>query len=105
MVDAWIAPYSFDLIQVPPPEEHLLQNSLWPELQKLYGHGYELLAVACNHAGTIVATTCKVRLFYSDGVLELIVSGVGQSATACGYTIVEHNYVEGGVVAQPILAL
>ena len=51
---------SHSCLAVPPPEEHLLQNSLWPELQKLYGHGYELLAVACNHAGSMLATTCKV---------------------------------------------
>ena len=46
-------------VQNPPLEDQLARHTLWPEREKLYGHGYEISAVAASHDGTIVATGCK----------------------------------------------
>ncbi|XP_077281118.1 elongator complex protein 2 [Temnothorax americanus] len=43
----------------PPTEEDLTQNTLWPETNKLYGHGYEIFCMAARHDGKLLATACK----------------------------------------------
>ncbi|XP_077515117.1 elongator complex protein 2 [Amblyomma americanum] len=43
----------------PPTEEDLLQNTLWSEVRKLYGHGYELFTLAASHSGKLIASACK----------------------------------------------
>lgn len=46
-------------MSAPPTEEYLTQNTLWPELQKLYAHGYELYSLAATKDGQLLASACK----------------------------------------------
>uniref|UniRef100_A0A182N9F9 Elongator complex protein 2 n=1 Tax=Anopheles dirus TaxID=7168 RepID=A0A182N9F9_9DIPT len=46
-------------MQSPPAEETLMQNTLWPEIQKLYGHGNELYAIASTPDGQLIASGCR----------------------------------------------
>uniref|UniRef100_A0A0K8UIX6 Elongator complex protein 2 n=1 Tax=Bactrocera latifrons TaxID=174628 RepID=A0A0K8UIX6_BACLA len=43
----------------PPQEETLMQNTLWPEIQKLYGHGFEIYALAASPDGKVLASACR----------------------------------------------
>lgn len=54
--DFYFKPDAYDK---PPTEDTLVQNTLWPEIQKVYGHGYEIFTVASNHSGTLLASSCK----------------------------------------------
>lgn len=47
------------LILAPPTEETLMQNTLWPEVQKLYGHGYEIFSLTATSDGKILASACR----------------------------------------------
>nr|XP_018263626.1 elongator complex protein 2 [Kwoniella dejecticola CBS 10117]OBR85784.1 elongator complex protein 2 [Kwoniella dejecticola CBS 10117] len=42
-----------------PTEEELATSTLWPEIEKIYGHGYELVCVASSSDGKLVATSSK----------------------------------------------
>jgi elongator complex protein 2 len=43
----------------PPLEDQLSRHTLWPESEKLYGHGYEISSVAASHDGSLIATACR----------------------------------------------
>jgi elongator complex protein 2 len=63
----------------PPFEDHLARHLLWPETEKLYGHGYEISAVAVSKDGRLVATACRassldhavIRLYDTKEWLEI----------------------------------
>jgi elongator complex protein 2 len=68
-----------ELERQPPNEDHLARHLLWPEREKLYGHGYEISAVAVSYSGGLVATACKassiehavIRLFETNEWREI----------------------------------
>ncbi|KAF2023380.1 WD40 repeat-like protein [Setomelanomma holmii] len=66
-------------INHPPFEDHLARHLLWPETEKLYGHGYEISAVAVSRDGSTIATACRassidhavIRLYDTKDWLEV----------------------------------
>ncbi|KAK3365929.1 WD40-repeat-containing domain protein [Lasiosphaeria ovina] len=66
-------------IDHPPFEESLSRHTLWPEVEKLYGHGYEISCLATSHDGRLVASACKassvnhavIRLFETEHWTEI----------------------------------
>ncbi|KAB5575717.1 WD domain-containing protein [Coniochaeta sp. 2T2.1] len=63
----------------PPLEDLLSRATLWPETEKLYGHGYELSCLAASHSGKLIASACRassvnhavVRLFETERWTEV----------------------------------
>lgn len=74
----------------PPFEDSLSRHTLWPETEKLYGHGYEISCLAVSHAGDLVASACKassvnhavIRLFETRKWTEIKPPLTAHSLTA-----------------------
>ncbi|CAJ0598421.1 unnamed protein product [Cylicocyclus nassatus] len=71
----------------PPTEDCLQQNTLWPEIQKLYGHGYEVYAIATNPSGTVLATSCKASQAEDAAIVLWDTSDWGKKAETHGHTL------------------
>ncbi|TEA11835.1 Elongator complex protein 2 [Colletotrichum sidae] len=77
-------------IDHPPFEESLSRHTLWPETEKLYGHGYEISCLAASHDGKLVASACKasslnhavIRLFETERWTEIRPPLTAHSLTA-----------------------
>ncbi|KAI1351785.1 WD40-repeat-containing domain protein [Xylaria sp. FL0043] len=77
-------------IDRPPLEDSLSRHTLWPEAEKLYGHGYELSCLAVSHGGDLIASACKassvnhavIRLFETRRWTELRPPLTAHSLTA-----------------------
>lgn len=55
----YLAETSVSQLQEPPTEDLLSRHTLWPELEKLYGHGYEISECAYSSENGFLATSCK----------------------------------------------
>jgi elongator complex protein 2 len=86
----------------PPFEDHLARHLLWPETEKLYGHGYEISTVATSHDGSLVATACRassidhavIRLYDTKDWLEVKPPLKAHSLTVTGVQFsLENNYL------------
>ncbi|KAI0120180.1 WD40-repeat-containing domain protein [Nemania sp. FL0031] len=77
-------------IDHPPLEDSLSRHTLWPETEKLYGHGYEISCLAVSHAGDLIASACKassvnhavIRLFETRRWTEIKPPLTAHSLTA-----------------------
>lgn len=77
-------------IDHPPFEETLSRHTLWPETEKLYGHGYEISCLAVSNDGKLIASACKasstnhavIRLFETERWTELRPPLTAHSLTA-----------------------
>lgn len=62
----------------PPIEDILQRHTLWPEIEKLYGHGFEITTVDVSNDGKIISSACRsnvsrhsvIRNFNSETWLE-----------------------------------
>lgn len=73
---------SYDMassLTIPPLEDQLQRHLLWPEIEKLYGHGYEISCVDVSPDSKLIASACRsnnaqhagVRIFDSNNWLEI----------------------------------
>ncbi|WYZ38791.1 hypothetical protein EsH8_III_000705 [Colletotrichum jinshuiense] len=77
-------------IDHPPFEESLSRHTLWPETEKLYGHGYEISCLAASHDGKLIASACKassinhavIRIFETERWTEVKPPLAAHSLTA-----------------------
>ncbi|KAG0347830.1 Elongator subunit elp2 [Podila humilis] len=74
----------------PPFEEHLLQHTLWPEVEKLFGHGYELMCVDASHDGKWVASACRAHT-PDQAVVRLFNAAQGTSWKQTPHPLVSHT--------------
>lgn len=67
-------------LTTPPLEDHLQRHTLFSEVEKLYGHGYEITCCASSPNGNLIASACRsnsakhavVRIFNAQNDLQLV---------------------------------
>lgn len=81
----------------PPLEDHLQRFTLFPELDKLYGHGYEITCCACLPNGSLIATACRsnsakhavIRIFNAQKnylLVDKVLSGHNLTVTSMEFS-------------------
>ncbi|TXT13655.1 hypothetical protein VHUM_01022 [Vanrija humicola] len=70
-----------------PTEEELGTSTLWPEIEKIYGHGYELSTLAASHGGEFVATASRASSAEHAGVRVVSTADWALVSTLPGHTL------------------
>ncbi|CAI4063810.1 hypothetical protein SUVZ_07G4280 [Saccharomyces uvarum] len=67
------------LLETPPMEDQLQRHLLWPEVEKLYGHGFEITCLDVSPDQKLIASACRsnnvqnavIRVFSTENWLEI----------------------------------
>ncbi|CAI4062794.1 Elongator subunit ELP2 SKDI_07G4520 [Saccharomyces kudriavzevii IFO 1802] len=67
------------LLECPPMEDQLQRHLLWPEVEKLYGHGFEITCLDISPDQKLIASACRsnnvqnavIRIFSAENWLEI----------------------------------
>lgn len=70
-----------------PTEEELGTSTLWPEIEKIYGHGYELVTLAASHSGDVIATASRASSAEHAAVRLTSTKDWSHIATLPGHTL------------------
>lgn len=70
-----------------PDEEVLSSRTLWPEIDKIYAHGYEIVCVAASPDGKYLASSCRAT---SEKHAVIHVHDLATNA-ACGMPLQGHS--------------
>ena len=93
--------YNFEIYfdyKAPPIEDYLFKHTLWPEMNKLYGHGYEIVSIDSNCDGTLIASTCKSQtaLHSTIFIWDTATNQVIQKLTGHNYTVLQVRFSPSG---------
>lgn len=77
-----------ETLQTPPLEDHLQRYTLFPELEKLYGHGYEITCCATSPSGSLIASACRSN---SARHAVIRVFNVAENYQQCSQVLEGHN--------------
>ena len=75
------------VVTCPPLEEHLSQNTLWPETNKLYGHGNDLFCVASDPKGRFLASASRAQSASTAGIIIWDTTSWTQICTLDGHSL------------------
>lgn len=77
-----------DGLVLPPLEDHLQRYTLFPEIEKLYGHGYEITCCATSPSGSLIASACR-----SNNAKHSVIRvfNVGEDFQQCQQVLQGHN--------------
>ncbi|VEU19628.1 DEKNAAC100251 [Brettanomyces naardenensis] len=76
-------------LTTPPFEDHLQRYTLWPEIEKLYGHGFEVTTLDVSPDKKLIASACRsnvaayagIRIFRTDNWQQLEQTLLGHELT------------------------
>ncbi|KAL7421394.1 Elongator subunit elp2 [Cryptotrichosporon argae] len=70
-----------------PTEDELAGTTLWPEIEKVYGHGYELSTLSASHDGRLLATASRATSAEHAGVRLVDTATWDTVAVLAGHTL------------------